>query len=111
MANFAFEDDQWLLAAKCYGNTSLFFSPDESETRGERRAREAQAKSVCQECQVRTECLERALEADEQFGIWGGMTERERRALKRAQRTATGTSAGSGRLLAMAAPPGGRETT
>lgn len=42
------------------------------------------AKRVCRSCDVRSECLEYALERDERFGIWGGMTERERRHLKRA---------------------------
>ena len=41
------------------------------------------AKRVCRSCEVRAECLEYALEHDERFGIWGGMSERERRRLKR----------------------------
>jgi WhiB family redox-sensing transcriptional regulator len=43
-----------------------------------------EAKRVCRSCEVRSECLEYALEHDERFGIWGGMSERERRRLKRA---------------------------
>jgi WhiB family redox-sensing transcriptional regulator len=39
---------------------------------------------VCQSCEVQTECLEYALANDERFGIWGGLSERERRRLKRA---------------------------
>ena len=42
-----------------------------------------EAKRVCRSCEVRAECLEYALENDERFGIWGGMSERERRRLKR----------------------------
>jgi len=42
-----------------------------------------EAKRVCRGCEVRAECLEYALEHDERFGIWGGMSERERRRLKR----------------------------
>ena len=42
-----------------------------------------EAKKVCVSCEVRAECLEYALENDERFGIWGGMSERERRKLKR----------------------------
>jgi WhiB family transcriptional regulator, redox-sensing transcriptional regulator len=42
-----------------------------------------EAKRVCQSCQVRAECLEYALENDERFGIWGGLSERERRKLRR----------------------------
>ena len=42
-----------------------------------------EAKKVCRTCDVRAECLEYALEHDERFGIWGGLSERERRRLKR----------------------------
>lgn len=41
------------------------------------------AKSVCRRCPVQSECLARALETGEQFGVWGGMSEEERRQLKR----------------------------
>jgi len=42
-----------------------------------------EAKRVCLACDVRQECLEYALAHDERFGIWGGLSERERRRLKR----------------------------
>jgi WhiB family redox-sensing transcriptional regulator len=42
-----------------------------------------EAKKVCRACDVRAECLEYALAHDERFGIWGGLSERERRRLKR----------------------------
>jgi WhiB family transcriptional regulator, redox-sensing transcriptional regulator len=42
-----------------------------------------EAKRVCRSCEVRAECLDYALEQDERFGIWGGLSERERRRLKR----------------------------
>ncbi len=42
-----------------------------------------EAKKVCASCDVRSECLDYALENDERFGIWGGLSERERRKLKR----------------------------
>jgi WhiB family redox-sensing transcriptional regulator len=42
-----------------------------------------EAKRVCMSCEVRAECLDYALEHDERFGIWGGLSERERRRLKR----------------------------
>ena len=42
-----------------------------------------EAKRVCTGCDVRAECLEYALAHDERFGIWGGLSERERRKLKR----------------------------
>ena len=44
-------------------------------------AAQNRAKSVCLGCPVRTECLADALDNRVEFGVWGGMTERERRAL------------------------------
>ncbi|WAB84015.1 WhiB family transcriptional regulator [Microcella daejeonensis] len=41
------------------------------------------AKTICTTCEVRGECLEYALQNDERFGIWGGLSERERRKLRR----------------------------
>ena len=41
------------------------------------------AKKICTTCEVRSECLEYALQNDERFGIWGGLSERERRKLRR----------------------------
>lgn len=43
------------------------------------------AKRICQGCTVRGECLEYALSNDERFGIWGGLSERERRKLRRSR--------------------------
>lgn len=42
-----------------------------------------EAKNVCAACEVREQCLEYALANDERFGIWGGLSERERRKLRR----------------------------
>ena len=42
-----------------------------------------EAKKVCLTCEVRGNCLEYALSNDERFGIWGGLSERERRKLKK----------------------------
>lgn len=41
------------------------------------------AKRICTSCEVRAQCLEYALANDERFGIWGGLSERERRKLKK----------------------------
>jgi WhiB family redox-sensing transcriptional regulator len=65
----------------------LVFGLDESESTVEKRSREEEAKSICSDCRVRSECLQHALDAREQYGIWGGLTELERRARsKRAAR-------------------------
>ena len=52
--------------------------PDELFVRG---AEQNKAKQVCPGCPVRTECLAEALDNQIEWGVWGGMTERERRAL------------------------------
>jgi WhiB family redox-sensing transcriptional regulator len=41
------------------------------------------AKKICASCEVRAQCLEYALQNDERFGIWGGLSERERRKLRK----------------------------
>ena len=41
------------------------------------------AKRICSGCDVRQQCLDYALQNDERFGIWGGLSERERRKLKK----------------------------
>lgn len=46
-------------------------------------AAQNRAKAICSGCVVRTECLADALDNRVEFGVWGGMTERERRALLR----------------------------
>ena len=42
-----------------------------------------EAKKICAQCDVKAQCLEFALNIDARFGIWGGLSERERRRLKR----------------------------
>ncbi|MER5946551.1 WhiB family transcriptional regulator [Streptomyces sp. NPDC001904] len=54
--------------------------PDEMFLDG---AAQSHAKNICKPCPVRTECLAHALDQRIQYGLWGGMTERERRALLR----------------------------
>jgi WhiB family transcriptional regulator, redox-sensing transcriptional regulator len=46
-------------------------------------ARQREARAICRACPVRTECLAHALDHRVEFGVWGGMTERERRQLLR----------------------------
>ena len=62
----------------------MFYPPMRTEDRRTKRLRESRAKAVCSECPVRTECLEHALNSDERYGIWGGLTDRERRSVLRA---------------------------
>jgi WhiB family redox-sensing transcriptional regulator len=70
------EDRSWQDYANCLGVDPDLFFP-------ERGASTREAKEVCRGCVVREECLEFALENGEKFGIWGGMSERERRRLRR----------------------------
>lgn len=75
---------RWQDRAECKGmDPILFFGPEHAETVREKRDREDAAKAVCARCPVQKECLEYALEAREAYGIWGGMTEVERKALLR----------------------------
>lgn len=46
-------------------------------------AQQRDVREVCRACPVRTECLAHALDHQVEFGVWGGMTERERRAVLR----------------------------
>ncbi|MGI8707839.1 MAG: WhiB family transcriptional regulator [Actinomycetota bacterium] len=74
-------DTAWREHAACLEYPAvLFFGLDDSEAPAERRGREDRAKRVCSTCAVRRECLEYALTTKEPYGIWGGLTEVERRA-------------------------------
>ena len=69
-------EDQWQeRALGAQTDPEAFFPEKGGSTR--------EAKRICQGCEVRDECLEYALAHDERFGIWGGLSERERRRLKR----------------------------
>lgn len=77
---------EWQERAACKGmDQNIFYGPDAPESTQERVAREEKAKAVCYSCPVRRQCLDYALRHNEVYGIWGGMTERERRNLKSAQ--------------------------
>ncbi len=67
---------RWQERANCLGVDPDLFFP-------ERGASTREAKAVCGSCEVRAECLEYALDHAEKFGIWGGLSERERRRLRR----------------------------
>ncbi len=68
----------WQARANCMGvDPELFFPERGSSTR--------EAKEVCRGCVVRVDCLEFAIANSEKFGIWGGMSERERRRVRRAR--------------------------
>ncbi|WP_283097759.1 WhiB family transcriptional regulator [Frankia sp. AgB32] len=67
---------EWQERALCAQTDPEAFFPEKGGSTRE-------AKRICSGCEVRPECLEYALENDERFGIWGGMSERERRKQRR----------------------------
>ena len=71
------EEPGWQERALCAQTDPEAFVPEKGGSTRE-------AKRICTTCEVRSECLEYALEHDERFGIWGGLSERERRRLRRA---------------------------
>jgi WhiB family redox-sensing transcriptional regulator len=76
LLRFVTQGRPWMAKANCMGvDPELFFPQRGMSTR--------EAKEVCRGCVVREECLEYAIEQNEKFGIWGGMSERERRKIKR----------------------------
>lgn len=66
----------WQADALCAQTDPEAFFPEKGGSTRE-------AKRVCETCEVSAQCLEYALENDERFGIWGGLSERERRKLRK----------------------------
>lgn len=73
--SLAYQEQTWAVRAACAGA-----DPDSLFVRG---AAQRQARNVCFSRPVRLECLADALDSNAAFGVWGGLTERERRALLR----------------------------
>ena len=69
-------ENQWQDRALCAQTDPEAFFPEKGGSTRE-------AKRICHGCEVQAECLEYALGNDERFGIWGGLSERERRRIKR----------------------------
>ncbi|HEX2179955.1 MAG TPA: WhiB family transcriptional regulator [Actinomycetota bacterium] len=81
---------RWQDRAACKGmDPTIFFGPEHTEVVKEKRDREEAAKAVCRTCPVNQECLEHALDSKEAYGIWGGLTELERKALLRRRATSS----------------------
>jgi len=70
------DEQDWQERALCAQTDPEAFFPEKGGSTRE-------AKRICSGCEVKAECLEFALAHDERFGIWGGLSERERRRLKR----------------------------
>lgn len=74
-------DLAWQDFANCKGADPDLFFP-------ERGASTRRAKTICRECSVEAECLEFAIVSSEKFGIWGAMSERERRKIRKQRQIA-----------------------
>lgn len=68
-------DRDWMVFGSCTTTDPEMFFPDKGGSPRD-------AKVVCEGCDVRERCLEWALEHNEQFGIWGGLSERQRHQLR-----------------------------
>lgn len=78
----AVAEELWQRKAACRGPQAvMFFPPSHFERKDEKEHREANAKSICAQCSVRSNCLDFALRIREPHGIWGGLNELERRPL------------------------------
>ncbi|MFI6334170.1 WhiB family transcriptional regulator [Streptomyces sp. NPDC050535] len=72
-------DIDWQDQALCAQTGAEFFFPEPGSSVRE-------AKRICGMCAMRPACLDYALDNDERFGVWGGLSEKERLSLRRAER-------------------------
>ena len=76
---------EWREKGKCWGKTTspssdYWYAEDDDD---DKQRKNKIAKSYCEACPVKKECLQFALDNKEEYGIWGGMTTRERKAYER----------------------------
>ena len=74
---------EWQYQGACIGMDSMRFFHPEGERGSSRRKRDDDAKAVCRTCEVQAVCLQWALDNNQDSGVWGGMSEEERRSLRR----------------------------
>jgi WhiB family transcriptional regulator, redox-sensing transcriptional regulator len=87
LAPVVWNQSSWRLRAACHNiESALFFPVGEGE---EAKDQIRLAKQVCASCESRLPCLEFSLRTMQADGIWGGLTEDERRRLKRQRRVAS----------------------
>jgi WhiB family redox-sensing transcriptional regulator len=73
-----FVHPEWMKLARCKETDPEVFFPE----RGDSTLDTLAAKRICFGCEVRVECLQYAIDNDEQHGIWGGLNERSRSKLQ-----------------------------
>lgn len=69
---------EWMAAAVCSSSDPELWFPEKGQST-------APAKAICRGCPSRVECLQYALDNNERFGVWGALSERERRRLSKGQ--------------------------
>jgi WhiB family redox-sensing transcriptional regulator len=79
---------EWMSAGVCAQTDPEAFHPDKSGS-------VEPAKAVCVACPVRVQCLSYALETNQRFGVWGGHSARERKALRAVVGANSASRAGS----------------
>ena len=90
---------EWVHRARCKDEDPELFFP--IGTTGPAAAQAEMAKGVCLQCDVREQCLEWAIATGQDSGVWGGLSEEERRALRRARRRSQLAGYGSLRPVAV----------
>lgn len=80
MSSIRQQQVSWQIKAACRGPQAVYFYPPmQGEKREQKAIREKTAKAICSTCAVKKQCLDYALANHEIHGIWGGLTEAERR--------------------------------
>jgi WhiB family redox-sensing transcriptional regulator len=97
-------EQSWAQSAECAKPGKPLMFPHEGDADGVKLARD-----VCNVCPVRQQCLDEALARNESFGIWGGLTTDERRALRRKAARAAATPRGKSTDDMTASDPAARE--
>jgi WhiB family redox-sensing transcriptional regulator len=75
---------EWVHRARCKDEDPELFFP--IGTAGPAASQVEAARAICMQCEVRSECLEWAMDTGQDAGVWGGLSEEERRALRRSRR-------------------------
>jgi WhiB family transcriptional regulator, redox-sensing transcriptional regulator len=76
------EEMEWQLSGACREMDSWIFFPEGRTNEGDVRW----AKRICRDCPVRAECQEWALSRHEEYGVWGGLSDKERKAIWKKQK-------------------------
>ena len=76
----------WQLHARCRGLDSTWFFHPEAERGPQKERRDTAAKAICEQCPVINPCRDHALQVQEPYGVWGGLTESDRQRIIHAVR-------------------------